>query len=106
MHSAASTDVGRRYSGVATTEAISATIAFMSPRRQRAVVTDRRRLDVEASDRTGDQTAAPRRRTQRRATPLRPPTTGALESGSELNVYRCDWCSAWHMGKAAGSDAD
>jgi hypothetical protein len=24
------------------------------------------------------------------------------DSGAELNVYRCDFCSAWHMGKAAG----
>ena len=25
-----------------------------------------------------------------------------LESGVELNVYRCDVCSAWHMGNPRG----
>lgn len=24
------------------------------------------------------------------------------ESGADLSVYRCDVCSAWHMGKAGG----
>ncbi|MGO9854518.1 MAG: hypothetical protein ACLPYY_05705 [Acidimicrobiales bacterium] len=26
------------------------------------------------------------------------------ESGVDLNVYRCDVCSAWHMGKPNGRD--
>ncbi len=24
------------------------------------------------------------------------------DTGLELNVYRCDFCSAWHMGNAEG----
>lgn len=27
------------------------------------------------------------------------------ETGVELNVYRCEYCSAWHLGNAAGRDA-
>ena len=26
------------------------------------------------------------------------------DSGVELNVYRCDVCSAWHMGNPGGRD--
>jgi hypothetical protein len=24
------------------------------------------------------------------------------DSGADLNVYRCDFCSAWHMGNVGG----
>ncbi len=24
------------------------------------------------------------------------------ESGTRLNVYKCDYCSGWHMGNAEG----
>jgi hypothetical protein len=27
------------------------------------------------------------------------------DSGAELNVYRCDFCSAWHMGNPQDRDA-
>ena len=26
------------------------------------------------------------------------------DTGVELSVYRCDFCSAWHMGNAAGRE--
>jgi hypothetical protein len=26
------------------------------------------------------------------------------ESGADLNVYRCDFCAAWHMGSSGGRD--
>jgi hypothetical protein len=26
------------------------------------------------------------------------------DSGAELNVYQCDFCAAWHMGKRGGRD--
>jgi len=26
------------------------------------------------------------------------------ESGAELNVYQCDHCHAWHMGKSGGRE--
>ena len=28
------------------------------------------------------------------------------ESGSELGVYRCDFCGGWHMGKRSGRQHD
>ena len=30
----------------------------------------------------------------------------AKEAGVELNVYQCDFCGAWHMGRTQGREAD
>jgi hypothetical protein len=30
----------------------------------------------------------------------------ATESGIALRVYRCDFCSAWHMGRGKGREDD
>jgi hypothetical protein len=29
-----------------------------------------------------------------------------IDAGVELNVYQCEFCSAWHIGSARGQDVD
>ena len=61
-----------------------------------------RRPDVPTRDPTGAPTVPRRRPTASQAEALSVADERRDDTGLDLNVYRCDFCSGWHMGSAEG----
>ena len=72
--------------------------------RQADGATPKRTIAHVVLDRIGGQTALPKRCSVLDRTRCGPRAGGELESGVALEVYRCDFCSYWHLTSAVGRE--